>query len=98
LVSAQTAAQSQISPAAGFFLAISSGTVLFLAVNPRPHLVQLQTFALKIPKHFALVFGADHSDFKEQPHYGLFRNAGHAHSGANRATFNQASDHLFAGL
>src|SRR5260370_31974001 len=59
--------------------------ILFLAVNPRPHLIEVQPLARQVPEHFVLVLCADRSDFRQKPHDGLFSNASHAHSGATRA-------------
>jgi hypothetical protein len=68
--------------------------VLFFAVNPGPNLVKLQTAASEIPEHIILVVGAHVANFYEQAHRGFLRDAGHSDGGPDRASFDQAVNHL----
>lgn len=68
------------------------GKVLFLRVAERPDFITLDSFARKIAKRFALIFRARHANAREQFNNGIFRNARHSDSGANRITFDKGRD------
>jgi hypothetical protein len=68
--------------------------VFFFAVDPCPQFVKLQATALEILENLILVSRAHIANFNQQPHYGFLRNAGHSDGGPDRASFDQAVNHL----
>jgi hypothetical protein len=72
------------------------GAVFFLAINPSPHFVKLKTAAGQVTKNLILVIRADFANLNQQPHNGFLRNAGHSDGGPDRATFDQAVNHLYS--
>jgi hypothetical protein len=63
-------------------------------LDPGPHLVKLQAAAIEVLERFVLVIGAYLANFHEQTHHGFLRNAGHSDGGPDRASFDQAVNHL----
>ena len=70
--------------------------VLFLGVAKRPAFIDLHPFALEVLENPLLVLSAQGANFKDQPHDGLFGNAGYADGRTDGVAFNQATDDLSA--
>ena len=62
--------------------------ILLLAVNPCPHLVQLQPSRGKIAEHAVLIIGTDRPDFYQHAHDGFLGHSCHADGGTDGAALD----------
>lgn len=71
--------------------------VLVLAVQKSPHFVQLNALTFQVAEHTVLIISAHGVDFSEKPHDTLLGDTSSADGGANRAAFDEATNHVRAG-
>src|SRR5437870_4388241 len=72
--------------------------VFLFAVNPGPHLIELESPCAKVAEYAILIVGADFPDFHEHAHHGFLGNSRHADSGTYGTAFDQAANNLCACL
>ena len=72
--------------------------VFLFAINPCPHLIQLQPSRAKVAEYAILIVGADFPDFHKHAHHSFLGNSGHADCGTDGAAFDQAANNLCARL
>jgi hypothetical protein len=72
--------------------------VLCLRSDKAPNLVALETAHLEVPHRAIVVRGAGAANLGKEFSHGVFSHSGHANRGANRAAFDQASNHSGLGL